>query len=201
MQTTSADAANIIKGALPPTVRVTEPQAKKPLVAIVNVEGDITGAALVEAIYTQNLKGKGISPEAYKSDCRAAFKKTRQGSGRSTHVLECSPAIRDTLIDAERVFIDWERYLVRDYVDVICCLKCHGYGHPAKYCKSSADVCGRCTETGHRARDCPQQVLEQARCATCRAAGKPYQGHRTMALECPARRYAENKAISMINYG
>lgn len=202
VQTTTADAADKIKGALPPTVRVTEPQARKPLVAIVNVEGDMEGRELLNAVYAQNIgKATDITEGQFKQDCRVAFRKTRQGSSRSTHVLECTPAIRDALIATERVYVDWERYLVRDYVDIICCLKCHGYGHPAKYCKAKNDVCGRCTEPGHRAKDCPLQEPDMKKCATCRGAGKPYEGHRTMALECPARRYAENKAISMVNYG
>lgn len=202
VQTTSMEAAAKIRDALPTTVRVTEPQAKKPLVAIINVDAEITGTALLDAVYTQNLaRSKSIGPDVFQKECRVAFKKTRQGSGRVTHVLECSPPIRDALIEAERVYVDWERYLVRDHIDIICCLKCHGYGHPAKYCRSAADVCGRCTEDGHRARDCPRQPEEIIRCATCKGAGKHYEGHRTMALECPARRYAETKAISLVNYG
>lgn len=201
IQTTSSDAASKIKEALPPTVRVTEPLQRRPLVAIVNVEGEYSGDQLTAAIHAQNLAAAdqhGL--EAFRKECRLAFKKRRLGGARTTYVLECSPAVRDTLVARERVFVEWERYLVRDYLDVTCCLKCQAYGHPAKHCRATVDTCSACTEQGHRKADCPKQATDIMRCATCRGAGKPFEGHCTMSQDCPARRYAERKAIGRVNY-
>ncbi|GBP97345.1 hypothetical protein EVAR_103858_1 [Eumeta japonica] len=88
VQTTSAESAEKIRKAVPPTLRVTEPRSRKPLVALRNMMGDPSSEAVLTGL--------------------VAFKKSRRERPITTVVLECSPDLRDLLVSLDRVFIGWE---------------------------------------------------------------------------------------------
>ncbi|GBP97322.1 hypothetical protein EVAR_103835_1 [Eumeta japonica] len=58
IQTTSTEAAERIKKATPPELRVTEPKSRRPLVALHNMMGDPTNEAVLSGIFEQNLRTK-----------------------------------------------------------------------------------------------------------------------------------------------
>ncbi|GBP97355.1 hypothetical protein EVAR_103868_1 [Eumeta japonica] len=58
VQTTSVEAADKIKKAVPPTLRVTEPRSRRPLVALRNLSGDPSGEAVMTGLFEQNLRIK-----------------------------------------------------------------------------------------------------------------------------------------------
>ncbi|CAK1553928.1 unnamed protein product [Leptosia nina] len=188
--------AEIIKKAAPANLRVQEPRARNPLVAVVAVEGRrVEDESFIRALRTQNFpEQESWAP----SDVRIAFKKNARGGSCTTVVLECSPSWRDKLVGAQRVYVEWERYLVRDFADATCCAKCQAYGHAARFCRATADVCGKCGEEGHRSSACVGSVRQ---CATCKRAGKEAASHNTASAQCPARQAAERRSFERTNYG
>ncbi|KAJ2937502.1 hypothetical protein O0L34_g18647 [Tuta absoluta] len=198
LQTTSAESVERLKKALPSTLRVSEPKERVPLVAIINVEGDIgDNATFMETLIAQNFEE--TEREAISKGIEVAFKKWRRGGAATTVVLRCSSAVRERLINKERVYLGWERYLCRDYVDVVCCSRCQMYGHSVKVCKAAKEVCGKCGAEGHSKGDCTSSTTA---CATCKAFKKEGAGsHKTASTSCPARAYAIDRALSRVNYG
>ncbi|GBP63888.1 hypothetical protein EVAR_39550_1 [Eumeta japonica] len=159
VQTTSKDAATKLKNAAPPTLRVTEPKRRQPLVGL------------------RNMSDRGIT----------------------TVVLECTPELRDLLTGLGRVYVGWEVVEACDFLGVTCCRKCQQYGHPEKFCRSKEEVCSGCGSIGHRKEACK---AETTRCATCHRFGKRDAAtHLTAAIDCPAQRFAEERAAAMTNYG
>ncbi|GBP63884.1 Uncharacterized 50 kDa protein in type I retrotransposable element R1DM [Eumeta japonica] len=201
VQTTSGDAAEKIKKAVPPTLRVTEPRSRRPLVALRNLSGDPSGEAIMTSLFEQNLRIKHPEwpLERLTKNCRVAFKKSRRERATTTVVLECEPELRDVLVSLNRAYIGWEAVTVCDYIDVTCCRKCQQYGHSEAHCRSGETVCARCGFTGHRAADCK---AETAKCATCHRFGRhEADTHTTAARECPARKFAEERLITVTRYG
>lgn len=111
--------------------------------------------------------------------------------------MECSPALRDALVGKGSVYIGWDVIHVEDFVSVTCCSKCQQYGHPERYCRAKEDTCGNCGNVGHRKDSCTSAT---SACATCKRFGKP-DAHKTASTECPARKHAEARQLSMTNYG
>ncbi|KAJ2945050.1 hypothetical protein O0L34_g1950 [Tuta absoluta] len=198
LQTTSAESAEKLKKALPDTLRASEPKERAPLVAVINVEGDIQdNEAFKEDLIKQNFEE--AERDSISKGMEVAFKKWRRGGAATTVVLRCSPTVRETLINRERLYLGWERYLCRDYVDVVCCSRCQTYGHSVKFCKATKETCGKCGVEGHRRGYCTSTTTV---CATCTLFKKEGAGtHRTASTSCPARAYAIDRALSRVNYG
>ncbi|CAH4034186.1 unnamed protein product [Pieris brassicae] len=196
VQAASKGDADKIRRAVPDNLRVQVPKPRAPLVAVVAVDGArVDSGAFLRALRTQNFAGQ---QEWRKEEVDVAFKKSARGGACTTVVLRCSPAWRDKLVSKERVYIEWERHVVRDYADATCCGKCQGYGHAARFCRATVDTCGNCGEDGHTHKACKNTFR---RCATCKKAGKPSEDHRTASVQCPARQAAEKRSLERTNYG
>ncbi|GBP28871.1 Uncharacterized 50 kDa protein in type I retrotransposable element R1DM [Eumeta japonica] len=201
VQTTSEESAEKIKRAVPPTLRVTVPRSRKPLVALRNMLGNPQNDEVLNGVFEQNLRVKHPTwtADRFKAACRVAFKKSRRDRNITTVVLECTSELRDVLVALDRLFIGWESVVVCDYIDVTCCHNCQQYGHPAAHCRSKETVCGKCGDAGHKAADCKAAA---SRCATCHRFGRrDAEQHSTASRDCPARRYAEERFLSVTNYG
>ncbi|CAK1602621.1 unnamed protein product [Parnassius mnemosyne] len=200
VQTATIEAAQKLKAAVPPSLKVSDPKSRRPLVAVRNLRSDPPATEFIEDLYRINLSDDPDWPrDKFGESCRVAFKKGRKDVPRTTVVMECTSALRDKLVGLGSVFIGWDEAEVCDYVRVTCCTKCQQYGHPEKHCRAAAMVCGKCGETGHRAAEC--QSATQC-CATCkRFKRKDADQHATAALNCPARLHAEQQSVNMTQYG
>ncbi|KAL0859562.1 hypothetical protein ABMA27_010704 [Loxostege sticticalis] len=188
IQTTSQESARRFREAIPPTLRVTEPKQRTPLVAVGTISGDPDPKEMLATLHEQNLREDSCWPlERLLKEAKVAFKKSRRGSGTTT-----------MLIDRGRIYYGWDVAAVHDFVSVTCCNKCQLYGHPEKYCRSAEVVCGKCGGSGHKSAECS---AKEQRCATCHKFGKKDAGtHTTGARQCPARVYAEERSVAVTRY-
>ncbi|KAL0809256.1 hypothetical protein ABMA28_011475 [Loxostege sticticalis] len=188
VQTTSQESARRFREAIPPTLRVTEPKQRHPLVALGTISGDPDAKEIIATLHEQNLQEDSCWPlERLQKEAKVAFKKSRRGSGTTT-----------MLIDRGRIYYGWDVAAVHDFVSVTCCNKCQLYGHPEKYCRSAEVVCGKCGGSGHKSAECS---AKEQRCATCHKFGKKDAGtHTTGARQCPARVYAEERSVAVTRY-
>lgn len=200
VQTASVAAAERLKKAVPASLRVVEPKRRQPLVALHNVDGDPSFEALVDEVWELNFREDPLWPlPSVKEAMKGAFKRSRKGSPykETTCVFECTPGMREALVNLGTVYIGWQHVEVSDFVRVTCCNKCQMYGHPEKFCRAKDPTCGRCGETGHRADQCKSPVLC---CATCKRFRRE-STHRTASRSCPARLHAEEQLINQVQYG
>lgn len=91
--------------------------------------------------------------------------------------------MRDFLLQQDRVFIGWGSYRARDFVSVLRCFKCLGYGHSARNCSKAEAVCGHCCMEGHIVSACPSRQLGPV-CGNCKLRGRD-SGHHVRSLSCP----------------
>lgn len=200
VKTATAEAAKRLKEAAPKTLKVSDPKARLPLVAIRNLRSDPTAEQVLTDMQSVSLcDDPEWSAEKLRGACKVAFKKNVRGGQRTTVVLECTAALRDKLVSLGRVYIGWDEAEVCDYVRVTCCNKCQQYGHPEKFCRSNEMICGNCGDTGHKKAECQ---VKTSTCATCKRFKRKDAGtHPTGAMSCPARMHAEQMAVNMTSYG
>ncbi|XP_030751008.1 uncharacterized protein LOC115878599 [Sitophilus oryzae] len=67
-------------------------------------------------------------------------------------IIEVSPMIRKMMLEKQFIFIGWKKSYVSDYLRIIQCYKCYGYGHVEKECRGTL-TCSKCTE-GHKFNAC-----------------------------------------------
>ena len=94
-----------------------------------------------------------------------------------------------SLISAGRVFLMWRTYGISEYVNIIRCFKCHGYGHMAKVCNIPEQLFGRCGPNDDLRKDCAKK--EDPQCVTCIRARRKDINHGNHNKDCPEyRRYS-----------
>ena len=97
-------------------------------------------------MYKQNLEESGVKRTEMADGFLICYKTGRRDLPVGNLVVEVSPKIRETLLDAGRVYIDFAACRVVDHLSVTRCYRCQGYGHGVKFCKKS--VCSHCGKVG-----------------------------------------------------
>ena len=78
----------------------------------------------------------------------------------------------------EHIFLGFERFDVQKYIPLPRrCFKCQQFGHGARTCRATEDICPLCSGT-HKQDDCPNK--ESPKCPNCDGA------HPATSRECPA---------------
>lgn len=109
--------------------------------------------------------------------------------GRVNWLIDIDERGRDWLISQRRICVDFDRYRVVNYVNIIRCFKCQEYGHYANSCRGALK-CAKCADT-HNIKDCKS---ESVRCANCYfQEGSIDSEHRADSPQCPSfNRYRES---------
>lgn len=171
---TKSGATKIKEMTRTPTLRVVEPKKINPRVLIYDVDRQLEEEEVINCIWKQNLEELGIKEEEMKSGFRILFKTGRREADVVNLVVEMDSKIREPLIEAGRVYIDFSSCRVVDHLAVSRCYRCQGYGHVSKLCRKGAgeSVCSHCGRGGHDYKDCKRQ-RQKPSCANCMAAKKP----------------------------
>lgn len=70
------------------------------------------------------------------------------------------------------------------------CMKCQRFGHRARECKSTSDICARCAGT-HRTSTCRVSKTEDLKCANCEGAGHGAADRRCSTFQAKAKALVE----------
>jgi len=80
-----------------------------------------------------------------------------------------------------KIYMNWRVHNVKEYVNVVRCFKCHGYGHIAKFCNLD-ELCEKCGEKGYTKINCKRDI---ATCVNCKRAKRRNDQHTVRSLDCP----------------
>ena len=181
-------------------LKVAEPYKRRPRIIVIGVPSTLSDQEVYDCIYEQNLADKlpNLCRDSFLSSIKLSHKSGKKEGSTCNFILEVSASIRKSLINQDRLFINWTSCPVRDFTLVTRCFKCQQYGHAAKSCREATYTCGHCGEQGHQANECTKNA-ESLQCATCLRFKKP-SSHKTGDLECPARKIAVTRYINSIDY-
>lgn len=84
---------------------------------------------------------------------QAQDRRSKEKEEKETWIVETSSGVFRRSMEHGRMYIGWLAVKVKEYIDVVRCFKCQGYGHIGKVCNDKKDTCGRCAEA-HRTEKC-----------------------------------------------
>lgn len=173
------------------------PQKKNPRIIIFDVPEMESDDKIIQAIIDQNTneeEGKKLRREM-----KIAFKTGVKDKQSNNVIIDVSKNARDIIIKKDRIYVGWNCCKVQDYLAVTRCYKCQGFGHTTKYCRSSNETCGHCSESNHSFKNCPNKA-KPAVCSNCKKQGRS-SDHCVTSKECPAYSSALNQLILRTDYG
>lgn len=113
--------------------------------------------------------------------------------------VDCDTARR--LLDAKRVFVDWEKCVDYEDLNIRRCYKCWGFNHTAAKCSATHFSCSKCSEK-HQTAECTSTVEKCIACIGMASARHLLLdvNHMATSSECPTYRHRADLARSATNY-
>jgi hypothetical protein len=186
-------------------------EKKAPKIVVYDVSEDISKEEILREIVGKNQLIENYfqnqSEEQIKDELKIKFNIKRRTKNHSNNwVIEISPKLkREVLNKMERIAIGWKMCEKADYVHVIKCFKCNGFGHIARDCSQQENSCGNCGQT-HKTNECDLTVNEPF-CTNCektnrfRKTDKYSTTHTCFSKECKSLERIKNIIIAKTDYG
>nr|CAH7716651.1 unnamed protein product [Callosobruchus chinensis] len=176
---------------------LNEGKKQNPRLIINNAKGvnTISDDQLIDSLCTLN-----DLRDVNRSDIRVV---TRLNSNdNQSIVLEVSAAVRKLLIHKGNVCLGWNRCSVEDYVRVLQCYKCSGFGHLHGKCKSDLVAFPKCSGE-HTIKNC---TSDNRKCANCNSYNKTHKAslsvdHSAWSHSCPWYLKTIEELKSRVDYG
>ena len=132
--------------------------------------------------------------------------RTGKGSENTGHlvVVRIGNDIRDVLkANNDKIFIGFLAHRVMDRFYVKSSGKCHKFGHYHADCTASSGCCGFCLDEDHTSEQCEiakNKDHSKFKCAKCKEAGKPFEGHSSHYSKCPTYLEVQERTKKNIPY-
>lgn len=190
-----------IKTKLADKYEVKVAKMKTPNVKLIgiNKEDDAEDKILEAHITEQNRLNNGREGFKLKLSRRIYSKKYPR---KMTVVLDVDPVTYQELRKKEKISIGWSMVKVEDYVSLVRCYKCLGFGHFARECKNN-QACYKCA-LEHKGEDCniPEDKYQ---CINCKKAVEKLNinighNHSAYSKECACYLRILRNQQSKINY-
>jgi hypothetical protein len=186
---------------------------KSPKIAIYGITDDLTESEIINEIITKNQEiktfVKDLNEEELKKNLCIKFKfRQKVKSMVNTWVLEVSPEIRKIVMKSKNLLIGWKSCSVADYISILRCFRCNGFGHKgydsSNPCKRDV-CCGHCGQS-HETKRC-KPTESNAFCINCDRFNKKSNkiiyntNHSSFSSDCNCFIRIQNIVKSKTNYG
>lgn len=108
--------------------------------------------------------------------------KTKDGN-RLNWIVQIPGSRYWDLLDKGRVYMLWRAYKIKEYFNTVRCFKCHGFGHIAKVCSVTDQICDLCGSKEHLREKCNSK--DDPRCINCIRSKRKEVKHSVRSRECP----------------
>jgi hypothetical protein len=173
---------------------------------IYNIESNIENEEILDYLARQNIlinrysEGKEIVNEL---KFKYSIKSKNENLKHS--IFEVIPELRKILIEPKVLNINFMRCNVKDFVSIIRCFNCYGFGHIKSQCKNEK-ICSICSDDTHSYKDCKSNHKNCTKCQKFNERLKTKDNrvdtnHNTLYKLCPSLEHIKNTIKSKIDYG
>lgn len=183
--------------------KVVEKERKRPMVLLYDVEKGLSEDQVLKELFVKNFGDIGMTEQEFLREVKVRRKVTQarqrgeKENSRESWVMEVNGKIFRICMNRKRLYIGWESLKVKEYIDVVRCFKCQGFGHIGRVCRDEEQTCGRCTDN-HKTESCKVDD-ENVRCNNCRKEGRD-ENHPTTWIGCEVYKRVEERYFKSVNY-
>lgn len=184
-------------------VLAESPRKIGPKLIIFDVNKGLSDDCILNEIFSRNLSACGVSKQEFMDSVKIRFKTNQKKSdnrdeSKCNVIIEVSGKIRLSLLQKERVYMQFESHKIKDFEALTKCFKCLGFGHTSTHCGKDIEICSHCALQGHKKANCPR-LQENPKCVNCLSKKKPYD-HSPFDNSCPEYKRALDLMRSRITY-
>lgn len=140
---------------------IEETKMRKPMVKIVNMDWkptkELDNNTIIEAVYNQN---EFLNIEEDEVNVKL-FRETKDK--KPYLILECNGSAHRKLLLRGKINLGYKRCHVYDNLYIVRCFKCNGFNHTSQHCKSSSEICSKCS-LSHNSKHCNSQEIQCINC-------------------------------------
>lgn len=160
------------------------PVRRKPLLILKGLSRDTTPADLPAILIAQNpLVCQAVGDRLVEDAIRVRHIKRNRKPTLQNVILEVTGGVHRAALSQEQLYVDLQRVRVMDFVPLIQCYQCLGFGHTSKICTRPKPVCSHCGGD-HTFRACPVAAELVPKCVNCAKTQSP-SAHNGMSPACP----------------
>jgi hypothetical protein len=192
-------------------VTAHKPKKTQPKIVIKGVNSEIQESQLIDEIICNNPQISqfldDMSPEEIETHISLKFKFRKKSKSRDDmYCIQVSPQLRTIINQShKKLFIGWNSCHFEDYLSIIRCYNCNGFGHISSNCKQSFASCGHCGGK-HKTEECKTEKSDSF-CTNCDKYNKSKNNkqildckHSSFSLKCQSFVKVQEIAKSIINY-
>jgi len=183
------------------------PIKKKPKIIVYNVPKLIDNENIINNIIKQNNSlNQIINEENIDQNLKFKFSLNAKNPNLQHLIFETSPEVRKLIINSNYLNIEWNRCKCADFISIIRCYNCFGFGHFKRDCTAESH-CSHCASTDHNHQSCNKNYKK---CINCEKFNskiknpniKPLNtNHDCLNKSCPTYEFVKNKVLEKTDYG
>lgn len=144
-------------------LRIESPRKYNPQLIIYGVERELKKEELMENLINKNfLEDTDMSLMELKEKIKINYG-YKAKDDNINWIVQVPAPLFTRIIKRGRVFIAWRSYRIKEFINIVRCFRCHGFGHFAGMCSAEAQLCEKCGKTGHNKKDCTNEEV----CINC----------------------------------
>ncbi|XP_039315181.1 uncharacterized protein LOC120359851 [Solenopsis invicta] len=164
-------------------LKLEEPKKTPPSIIIYDTENSLSGEEVCNDLINKNFEHLN-EDELNRLKNETSIKYSYKTKTNSTNwVIQMPGTHASLIINKGRAYVQWRRYRVKEYVNVVRCFKCHLYGHTAKVCSAPDQICETCGSKEHLKKDCDKGA--EPSCINCTRARRKDNKHSVRSKDCP----------------
>lgn len=167
-------------------LKTDKPSKINPSIIIYDVEQGNKVNKMQEDFINKNLEFLEIEElDSLKKEI--AFRhRYKTSNNKMNWIVQVPGKLFENLIDRRRVYMMWRSYKIKEYLNIVRCYKCHGFGHIAKVCTNADRLCECCRSNEHVRENCPEN--NTPKCVNCMRNRRRDVSHSVRSKDCPEYR-------------
>jgi len=164
-------------------LKIEEPKKLTPTFVIYDVEETYKKEELKEDLIKKNFDNFSARDQAELFDKITFVKSFNTKNNCVNWIVQIPGRFMKNLLPKGKIYMAWRIYRIREFLNVVRCFKCQGYGHTAKVCSSLEQLCELCGKHDHSKKECPHK--ESPICVNCVRSRRKDLQHSVRSKTCP----------------